>query len=131
MLKTAKIVAAAAKPGGQYSHAVIAGDLIFVSNQGPADPLTGAAPAAFADQVRQCLRNVQTILLGVGSDLQHIVKINAYLADIARFEEFDAAYGEFFPAAPPARTTIGCDLDDAVIGIDCVAVLPGTSKGEI
>jgi 2-iminobutanoate/2-iminopropanoate deaminase len=122
--KIAKIVGSAVKPGGRYSHAVIAGSLVYVSCQGPVDPASGAIPQAFEDQVRQCIRNVQTILNGVGSDLQHAVKINAYLADVSQFAEFDAAYAEFFPAEPPARTTIGCDLDHAMIEMDCVAMLP-------
>lgn len=125
--KIAKVVPSAVKPGGQYSHAVIAGGLIYVSCQGPGDPVTGEIPAEFVGQVAQCLRNLQNILTGVGSGLEHVVKINAYLADISKFPEFDAAYGEFFPVDPPARTTIGCELDDAMIEIDCMAVMPDTN----
>jgi 2-iminobutanoate/2-iminopropanoate deaminase len=122
--KITKMVANAATPGGQYSHAVIAGDLIFVSCQEPADQVTGEKPEGFAEQVAQCLRNLQTILRGVGSDLEHVVKVNAYLSDIGRFAEFNAVYREFFAVEPPARTTVGCHLDGTLIEMDCVAILP-------
>jgi 2-iminobutanoate/2-iminopropanoate deaminase len=122
--KTTKIVAGAVKPGGHYSHAVIAGELIFVSCQEPCDPVTGQKPEDFSEQVGQCLRNLQTILKGVGSDLEHVVKVNAYLSDIGRFAEFNAVYCEFFAVEPPARTTIGCHLDGTLVEMDCIAIMP-------
>ena len=117
------VVDGAAAPGGCYSHAVVANGLVFVSSQGPTDPTTGTMPADFKDQVRQCLTNLKTILEGVGSGLDHCVRVTAYLADVSKFDEYNAAYGEFFPNDPPARSTIGCLLDDAEIGLDCVATL--------
>ncbi|HKB96571.1 MAG TPA: Rid family hydrolase, partial [Rhizomicrobium sp.] len=63
-MRKALIVDAALKPGGHYSHAIVANGFVYVSGQGPADPKTGVAPDAFAEQVRQTLRNVQIILKG-------------------------------------------------------------------
>jgi 2-iminobutanoate/2-iminopropanoate deaminase len=124
-MRKALIVDTAAKPGGHYSHAVIANGFVYVSGQGPANPKTGVAPDNFAEQVRQTLRNVQTILQGAGADMKDVVKINAYLSDLTRFAEYNLIYKEFFPAEPPARTTIGCQLYGIHVEIDCVAVLPG------
>ena len=123
-MRKALIVDAALKPGGHYSHAIIANGFVYVSGQGPADPKTGVAPDAFAEQVRQTLRNVQIILKGAGADMKDVVKINAYLSDLTRFPEYNAIYKEFFPTEPPARTTIGCQLFGIQVEIDCVAVLP-------
>jgi 2-iminobutanoate/2-iminopropanoate deaminase len=123
-MRKALIVHEAAKPGGHYSHAVIANGFVYVSGQGPANPKTGVAPDNFAEQVRQTLRNVQTILKGAGADMKDVVKINAYLSDLTRFAEYNLIYKEFFPAEPPARTTIGCQLYGIHVEIDCVAVLP-------
>jgi 2-iminobutanoate/2-iminopropanoate deaminase len=78
----------------------------------------------FAEQVRQTLRNLQIMLKGVGADLEDVVKINAYLADLTRFPEYNEIYKEFFPTEPPARTTIGCALYGIHVEIDCIAVLP-------
>jgi 2-iminobutanoate/2-iminopropanoate deaminase len=117
------MVADAVKPAGQYSHAVVANGFVYVSGQGPADPRTNTVPDAFADQVRQTLRNVQTILRGVGAELKDVVKVNTYLSDVTRFREYNEIYREFFPDAPPARTTVGSQLNGIQVEIDCVAVL--------
>jgi 2-iminobutanoate/2-iminopropanoate deaminase len=116
----------AAKPAGPYSHAVVAGGFIYVSGQGPADPATGAVPDSFGAQVRQTLRNVETILKGAGAGLKNVVKVNAYLSDVTRFKEYNEIYAEFFATEPPARTTIGCQLIGIQVEIDCVAALPGS-----
>ena len=123
-MRKALIVDAAAKPGGNYSHAVIANGFVYVSGQGPQDPRTNVAPDSFAEQVRQTLRNVQTILKGAGADMKDVVKVNTYLSDLTRFGEYNTIYKEFFPGEPPARTTIGCQLFGIQVEIDCVAVLP-------
>jgi len=113
----------AVKPAGHYSHAVISNGLVFVSGQGPVDPETGDMSSSFAEQVRQTMRNLDIILRGVGTELKHAVKINAYLSDLANFAEFNRVYSEFFPGEPPARTTVGCQLLDIMVEIDCVADL--------
>lgn len=113
-----------AKPAGPYSHAVIANGFVFVSGQGSHHPKTGALPEDFAGEVRQSLRNVEIILKAAGTDLAHVVRVNAYLTDLANFQVFNAVYKEFFPDQPPARTTIGCQLNGIQVEIDCMAVLP-------
>ena len=124
-MRKAVMVDGAAKAGGHYSHAIIANGFVYVLGQGPVDPATHVMPDAFAAQVRQTLRNLQTILKGAGADLKDVVKVNAYLSDITRFQEYNTIYKEFFPSEPPARTTIGCQLVGIQVEIDCVAALPG------
>ena len=111
------------KPAGPYSHAVVANGFVFISGQGPVDPETGAMPDAFADQVRQTLRNVQTILEAAGTSLDNVVKVNAYVTDLTRFQEFNEVYVEFFQQDPPARTTVGASLLGFLVEVDCVASL--------
>ena len=95
------------KPAGPYSHAAVSGGFVFISGQGPVDPETGTMPDAFADQVRQTLKNVRTILEAAGSSLDNVVKVNAYVTDLTRFQEFNEVYKEFFTHDPPASTTVG------------------------
>ena len=111
------------KPAGPYSHAVVANGFVFISGQGPVDPETGTMPDAFADQVRQTLRNVQTILEAAGTNLDNVVKVNAYVTDLTRFQEFNEVYSEFFQQDPPARTTVGASLLGFLVEVDCVASL--------
>ena len=110
-----------AKPAGPYSHAVVANGFVFISGQGPVDPDTGTMPDAFTEQVRQTLRNVQTILEAAGTSLDNVVKVNAYVTDLTRFQEFNEVYGEFFQQDPPARTTVGSSLLGFLVEVDCIA----------
>ena len=112
------------KPAGPYSHAVVANGFVFISGQGPADPDTGTMPDAFPEQIRQTLRNVQTILEAAGSSLENVVKVNAYVTDLTRFSEFNEVYKEFFSHHPPARTTVAVGLLGFLVEIDCIAALP-------
>ncbi len=111
-------------PAGPYSHAIVANGFVFISGQGPVDPETGNMPDAFADQVRQTLRNVQTILEAAGSSLENVVKVNAYVTDLTRFAEFNEVYREFFSHDPPARATVAAGLLGFLVEVDCIAVLP-------
>jgi 2-iminobutanoate/2-iminopropanoate deaminase len=110
-------------PAGPYSHAVVANGFVFISGQGPVNPETGAAPDAFADQVRQTFENVQTILEAAGSSLDDVVKVNAYVTDLTRFAAFNEVYKEFFQDDPPARTTVGAALLGILVEVDCIAAL--------
>ncbi len=49
-------------PAGPYSHAVVANGFVYVSGQGPVNPVTGSVPDGFEDQVRQTFENLRTIL---------------------------------------------------------------------
>jgi len=113
----------APKPAGPYSHAVVADGFVFISGQGPVDPETGTMPDAFAGQVRQTLRNVQIILEAAGSSLDDVVKVNAFVTDLTRFQEFNEVYGEFFQHDHPARTTVGTSLLGFLVEVDCIARL--------
>jgi enamine deaminase RidA (YjgF/YER057c/UK114 family) len=78
----------------------------------------GAGP-----QTTQTLRNIQTILHASGFEVNQIVKMNVFLADMATFPEMNEAYLEFIGDSPPARITVG-GVDLALGGaveIDCVA----------
>jgi 2-iminobutanoate/2-iminopropanoate deaminase len=110
-------------PAGPYSHAVVANSFVFISGQGPVNPETGAMPDAFADQVRQTLKNVQTILEAAGSSLDDVVKVNAYVTDLTRFAEFNDVYKEFFQDEPPARTTVATALLGILVEVDCIAAI--------
>ncbi|GMB79662.1 Rid family detoxifying hydrolase [Shinella zoogloeoides] len=115
------VIESAPERAGPYSHAVLANGFVFVSGQGPVDPRTGRMPDDFSGQVRQALLNMETILKGAGSSLAEVVKVNAYLADLADFDRFNAVYSTFFKDALPVRTTIGCVLNGILFEVDCIA----------
>jgi 2-iminobutanoate/2-iminopropanoate deaminase len=110
-------------PAGPYFHAVVADGFVFISGQGPVNPETGTMPEAFADQVRQTFKNVQTILKAAGSSLADVVKANAYVTDLTRFAEFNDVHKEFFRDNPPARTTVATALLGILVEVDCIAAI--------
>lgn len=62
-----------AAPGGHYSHAVVAGGLVFISGQLPIKPDgTRLIDASFEEQARQVLENVACGLTAAGTRLRRI-----------------------------------------------------------
>jgi 2-iminobutanoate/2-iminopropanoate deaminase len=111
-------------PVGAYSPGVIAeGRFVYVSGQ--ASLRDGAVlSGTVEEETRLALANVRAVLAEAGADLEDVVRVGVYLADIGDFAAMNAVYAEHFPAPPPARTTIGADLPGIKVEIDCVAVLP-------
>jgi 2-iminobutanoate/2-iminopropanoate deaminase len=113
-----------AKPAGPYSHAIAcSGMLLFVSGQGPVNPTTGTAPEGFREAATQTLANVQTIVEAAGASMRDVVKVHAYLRDMADFAVFNEVYKAFFMEPYPARTTVQSGLA-IPLEVDVVAVLP-------
>lgn len=111
-------------PAGAYSPGVIAeGRFVYVSGQ--ASLRDGAVVSdTVEEETRLALANLRAVLAEADADLEDVVRVGVYLADIADFAAMNAVYAEHFPAPLPARTTIGAELPGIKVEIDCVAVLP-------
>ena len=105
----------APKPGGAYSHAVRAGDTIYLAGQVPKDPETGDQPDGFEEQARQAFRNLEA-----GSTLADAVRVGVYLTDMSDFAVMTEVFAEFVPEPSPVRTTIQSDLPGIAIEVDAV-----------
>ena len=93
---------------GTYSQAIRAGDTVYLSGQIPLVPATmELADGDFAAQVRQVFENLSAVCSAAGSDLAHIVKLNIYLTDMARFAIVNEVMAEYFSQPYPARAAIG------------------------
>jgi 2-iminobutanoate/2-iminopropanoate deaminase len=114
--------------GSPYSPAIVAGGFVYVSGQVPMDPETKQiVQGEFEDHVRQCIKNVETILKAAGSDLTHAVKVTVFLSDMNNFARLNAVYKEHWGDTLPARSCVQVarlPLDVAV-EIEAIAVLPG------
>lgn len=115
-------------PHSPYAHAVVANGFVFVSGQIPVRPGGGPTEIAgvtMAEQTRQALRNVETILKAAGSSLDRVVKVTVLLARPERYKEMNEAYAEFFPGRKPARVMarFGADIPDVLVAIDAIAVV--------
>jgi len=97
-------------PTAAYSHAVRAGDLLFVTGQLGVDPKTGALVAGgAAEQARQVMQNLQTVLRGAGTSLDRAVMVRIYLVNFAAdYPAVNGVYASHFKTGRfPARTTVG------------------------
>ena len=111
-------------PRGPYSPAVVAGDFIYVSGQGPVDCTTDQM--SYGDiqhETRITLNNVKRILAAAGASMADVVKCNVYLRDGNDFKAMNEVYKEFFAEQRPARTTVAVAFADPTmkVEIDCVA----------
>jgi len=124
-MRDAIVAAEAPPPAGHYSHAIRAGDFLFVSGQVPRRSDGIYEPADVATETRLVLRNLGSIAQAAGAQLADAVKVTAYLSDGAYVDEFNRAYAEFFDAAPPARTTVVAGLRQVKVELDAIVYLGG------
>jgi 2-iminobutanoate/2-iminopropanoate deaminase len=110
----------APRPGGAYSHAVRAGDTVYLAGQVPQDPETGEQPEGFEEQARQAFRNLEAAAQAAGSTLADAVRLGVYLRDMSDFAVMNQVFAEFVPEPSPVRTTIQSDLPGFAIEVDAV-----------
>jgi reactive intermediate/imine deaminase len=104
------------------SAAIDAGDYVYISGQGPRGP-DGKVAASFADQVRQSLDNIKSIVEAAGLTIDSLVYVQVYLDDMAHYAELDQVFGAYFPKTPPARGVLGvAKLPDSSVLLNGVAV---------
>jgi len=102
------VTAPGAAAVGPYSHAVRAGDLVYLSGQTPLDPATGRLlEGGLQAQAEQCFRNLFGVLAAAGLGPDQVVKVNVFLTDMADFAAMNEVYARQFARPYPARTTIG------------------------
>jgi 2-iminobutanoate/2-iminopropanoate deaminase len=114
----------AAKPAVPLSHGVRKGNILQVAGQVAFDQSGTVVGTTVAEQTKQVLRNVQSVLHAGGASLADVVMLRAYLTDVAHFAEFNEAYAEFLGEDFPARTTVYVGLPPGLlVEIDALAVL--------
>ncbi|HXL97260.1 MAG TPA: Rid family detoxifying hydrolase [Steroidobacteraceae bacterium] len=92
---------------GPFSHAVRAGELVFLSGQVAQDPATGQLiKGSVRLQTQQIFANIAVLLKDLGLTLAAVVKVNVFLTAMSNFAEMNAVYGEHFGQPYPARTTV-------------------------
>jgi 2-iminobutanoate/2-iminopropanoate deaminase len=92
---------------GAYSQATTEGSLVFTAGQIPLTPdgeLLDDEDVSV--QTRQSLENIKAILEAEGLNMQDVLKVTVFLADIDDFEAMNEAYSEYFQDNPPARSAV-------------------------
>jgi 2-iminobutanoate/2-iminopropanoate deaminase len=95
-------------PIGPYSQAVVAGGLVWTAGQIAIVPETGemGGAAHAAGEAEQVLKNLAAVLEEAGSGLEHVLRCDVFLVDLADFAAVNEVYARFFPRDPPARITV-------------------------
>ncbi|MCA2970307.1 MAG: RidA family protein [Acidobacteriaceae bacterium] len=95
-------------PGGFYSPAVRAGNLLFLSGQLPLDAHGRLVSGGIVEQTNQVLANLQHLLHAAGADLTHLVQVTIYVAGIEHWPLVNSTYAAFLAAVPvpPARAVV-------------------------
>lgn len=119
----------AAAPGGWYSQAFRVGELVYTAGITGTDPATGqlVGPGDIVAQTHQIMKNLQAVLEAAGSDMAHVFKTLVFVADIDQFALFNETYRQYFPADPPARSTMQVGKFNGGIAIEIEAIATVTS----
>ncbi|GAA1592034.1 RidA family protein [Actinoplanes couchii] len=121
MPKRAVITEKAAPVGGPYSHAVVAGDTIYLAGAIPALPDGTRITGTFAEQAHSAFQNLAAVAEAAGSSLDDAVRVGVYLRDFADFPEMNEIYKEYIKGDNlPVRTTLPVPLVGFDIEIDAV-----------
>ena len=86
--------------GPRLSEAVIHGETIYLAGQ------IGAPGESIAAQTRTALAEIDALLAQTGSSKDHLLSATIWLADMADFDEMNAAWDAWIAGHPaPARAT--------------------------
>jgi 2-iminobutanoate/2-iminopropanoate deaminase len=121
-----KVIATGAAPQaiGPYSQAIVSGGFAFLSGQIPLDPATGQlVEGDIAAQTERVFENLKAVLAACGTSLDRVVKTTVFLKDMGEFAKMNEVYGRYFPANPPARSTVEAARlpRDVRVEIDAIA----------
>jgi reactive intermediate/imine deaminase len=121
MPKRAVMTDQAAPPGGPYSHAVVAGDTIYLAGAVPALADGTRVTGSFAEQAHAAFRNLAAVAEAAGSSLDQAVRVGVYLRDFGDFAEFNDIYKQYIKGDHlPVRTTLPVPLVGFDIEIDAI-----------
>ena len=106
------------KSPSPFSHAVKAGDLLFLTSQLSCDLETGKIiRGTIQEQTKKSLENLRFLLEASGSCMDRILMVRIYMRDVSKFKEMDSVYRRYFKEGEePARVTV--QAQDPIEGVD-------------
>lgn len=112
-------------PNANLSAGIRVGDMLYVSGQ--LGMQRGAPDTTIEGQTRQALENTKRVVEAGGTTMANVVKCTVFLVNAADFQPMNRVYREFFPAEPPARSTVvvaALVSAGAKVEIECMAAMP-------
>lgn len=110
--------------GLPFNDGVIAGNTLYIAGQEGTDEQNKLAPGGISAETKAALENIQKVVKAAGFEINDIVSVTVYLADIHEFADMNKVYREFMPDPKPARATIQAValVNNARIEISAIAV---------
>jgi reactive intermediate/imine deaminase len=111
---------------GTYSQAVKVGNTVWCSGQIPLDPATMQLVSGDIDaEIARVFDNLKAVAEAAGGTLDHAVKVNVYLTDLAHFTKVNEAMTRYFTQPYPARAAIQAAAlpRGARVEVECVLSL--------
>ena len=93
-----------------FSHAVRAGDYLFITGQMPTlkNNNTKLVDGGIEAQTHQVMKNLIDVLNAAGSSLEKVIFARVYLVNFGDFDKMNSVYASYFVQDKlPARTCIG------------------------
>jgi enamine deaminase RidA (YjgF/YER057c/UK114 family) len=120
-----------ARPSGYSNGIAVHGRQVFVAGQIGWNPQQQLVSDRFADQVRQALRNVVTVLAEAGGGPEHIVRLTWFITSCdeyrAQLADVGAAYREVMGRCYPTMSVVQVVAlveAQAKVEIEATAVIP-------
>ncbi len=93
---------------GTYSQAIKVDNTVYLSGQIPLDPATMTlVEGGFEAQAEQVFKNLAAVCEAANGSLNHVVKLNFYLTDLANFSVVNEVMARHFREPFPARAAVG------------------------
>jgi reactive intermediate/imine deaminase len=110
--------------GGPYSHAVVAGDTVYLAGAIPSLPDGTRVTGSFAEQAHAAFKNLAACAEAAGGSLDQAVRVGVYLRDFADFAAMNEIYAQYLKGDnPPVRTTLPVALEGFDIEVDAILYL--------
>ena len=90
-----------------FSDGVLVGDTFYLAGQIGLDPKTGKPPQDPQQEARLLLDAIKATLAQAGMNMDDLVTVTVYCADLALYDKFNAVYRTYFTKEFPARAFIG------------------------
>lgn len=107
-------------PVAPYSHAVRAGDFLFVTGQLAEDATGAVQQGTIEEETTQVMENLKKVLTLAGSGFDRVAMARIFVTDFEFYDSVNQIYASYFEDGKlPGRTTVG------------VTALAGSGKVEI
>ncbi len=106
-------------PGIRVGNMIYASGQLGMSRTAPDTTIQG--------QTRIALESTKKVFEAAGTTMANAVKCTVFLIDVKDFAGMNSVYREFFPSAPPARSTVvvaALVSQGAKVEIECFAAIP-------